>query len=57
MKFISTVIIIAQSDIKYLMKVNLEQLFYESDHRCMIETLLLPPWLATFLEGLLFKDS
>ena len=57
MKFISTVIIIAQSDIKYLMKVNLEQLFYESDHRGMIETLLLPPWLATFLEGLVFKDS
>ena len=57
MKFISTVIIIAQSDIKYLMKVNLEQLFYQSDHRGMIETLLLPPWLATFLEGLVFKDS
>ena len=36
---LSAVIIIAQSDIKYFIKVNLEQLFYETGHGYMIETL------------------
>ena len=36
-EFHSAVIIIARSDMKYLMKKNLEQLFYESGHGGMIE--------------------
>ena len=36
---LSAVIIVTQSDIKDLMKVNLEQLFYEPGHGGMIETL------------------
>ena len=35
---LSAVIIIAQNDMFYLMKINLEQLFYESGHGGMIET-------------------
>ena len=36
MEVLSAVIVIAQSDMKYLMKVNLEQLFYESSRGSMI---------------------
>ena len=44
MEVLSTAIVIAQNDMKYLMKVNLEHLRYKSGHGGMIETFLLPPW-------------
>ena len=58
MEVLSTIIIITQSGMKYLMKVNLEQLFYESGHGGSTEILsLLPPWEVTFSEALVFKET
>ena len=38
MEVFSAVIIFVQSDMKYLKKVNLEQLFYESGHGGMADS-------------------
>ena len=46
MEVLSAIIIIAQSDMKHLIKVNLQQLFYESGHGGTIRQ-----------EALVFKDS
>ena len=46
MEVLSAVIIIAQSDMKHLIKINLQQLFYESGHGGSIGQ-----------EALVFKDS
>ena len=54
---LSTVIIVAQSDMKYLMKVNPEQLFYESGHGGMIGTLFTTSMIRYFSRGSFFKDS
>ena len=48
---VSAVIIIAQSDMKYLMKVNLEQLFFEQCHGSMIETVFTASMVRFFLTG------
>ena len=52
---ISAVIIIAQSDIKYLMKVNLEQLHFEQCHGSMIETVFTTSMVRYFLRGSCFQ--
>ena len=45
------VLSIAQSEMKYLMKVNLQQLFYNSGHGGMIETLLTTSMVRYFFRG------
>ena len=48
------VIIIAQSDMKYLVKVNLEQLFYESRPGGMTETPFTTSMVRHFFRGSCF---
>ena len=54
---LSAVIIIAQNDMFYLMKINLEQLFYESGHGGMIETRNIITIVWYFFRGSCFKKK
>ena len=57
MEVLSAVIIIAQSDMKYLMKLNMEQSFYESGHGGMTGTLFTTSIVRYFSEILLFNHD
>ena len=54
---LSAVIIIAQSDMKYLMKLNMEQSFYESGHGGMTGTLFTTSIVRYFSEILVFNHD
>ena len=57
MEVLSAVIIIAQNDMFYLMKINLEQLFFESGHGGMIETRNIITIVWYFFRGSCFKGQ